>query len=131
MLLRGATGRFRQTPGSWLLGRGDCYIRAQFNVDGPGDTVVTGDEDAHARALEAQWMDNLGTGGAGDLTGPTGDMYSTLFKGVIVGFFFPFLPLFLLRAAEGETLVFSKRMQMAIVAGLSINLLYGALRAMS
>lgn len=61
----------------------------------------------------------------------TGDMYGTLFKGVIVGFFFPFLPLFFFRAAEGEPPVFNKRMQMAIVAGLSINLLYGALRAMS
>lgn len=60
-----------------------------------------------------------------------GEMYGTLFKGVIVGFFFPFLPLFFFRAAEGETPVFSKRMQMAIVAGLSINILYGALRAMN
>lgn len=106
-------------------------IRAQFHVDGPGDTVVTGDEDEHARALEEQWMDNLGTGGGGDLTGPTGDMYGTLFKGVIIGFFFPFLPLFFFRTGEDETPVFSKRMQMAIVAGLSINILYGALRAMS
>ena len=67
------------------------------------------------------------------MVGPTAgsEMYGTLFKGVIIGFFFPFLPLFFFRAAEGETPVFNKQMQMAIVAGLSINILYGALRAMS
>ncbi|KAK9894477.1 hypothetical protein P389DRAFT_97058 [Cystobasidium minutum MCA 4210] len=105
-------------------------IRAQFHADGPSDTVVTGDEDEHARALEEQWMDNLGSG-ANSANGPGSEMYGTLFKGVIIGFFFPFLPLFFFRAPEGETPVFSKQMQMAIVAGLSINILYGALRAMS
>lgn len=65
-------------------------------------------------------------------------MYTTLFKGVVAGFFFPFSPLFFFSnrggssaaaGLVGEGSMFSKRMQMAIVAGLSINVLYGALRA--
>lgn len=53
-------------------------------------------------------------------------MYMTLFKGVTLGFFAPFLPLFFFRS---ENSIFSSRMQMAIVAGMSINILYGALRS--
>lgn len=70
-------------------------------------------------------MEGLGAGGA-DPSSQTAGMYTTLFKGVVAGFFFPFLPLFFFRV---EPEVFSKRMQMAIVAGLCINVLYGALRA--
>jgi hypothetical protein len=44
---------------------------------------------------------------------------------VIAGFFLPFLPLFFFRA---ESNIFSRKAQMAIVAGVSINVVYGALR---
>jgi hypothetical protein len=70
-------------------------------------------------------MDSLNSGGI-DTGDTTRGMYRALFKGVVAGFFFPFLPLFFFR--RGQT-IFSKRMQMAIVAGCSINLLYGTLRA--
>lgn len=53
-------------------------------------------------------------------------MYIILFKGVIAGFFLPFLPLFFFRQ---EPSVFSKQTQMAIVAGVCVNVLFGALRA--
>lgn len=43
----------------------------------------------------------------------------TLLQGVTVGFFIPFLPFFFFR-----TQIFSKRMQMAIVLGAFINVLY-------
>ncbi|GAA5954364.1 hypothetical protein JCM3765_004435 [Sporobolomyces pararoseus] len=86
--------------------------------------VQDGEDDAeHQRALEEQWMSGM-TGqeeASGDITG-TGH-YVTLLKGVCVGFFMPFLPLFFFR-----TQIFSRRMQMAIVLGILINLGYGLLR---
>ena len=137
-------------------------IRAQFHNDtlGSPTTEAAGilereEQEAQARQLEEQWMEGLGAGGvdpssrklgvlvnnALPLTShslATAGMYTTLFKGVVAGFFFPFLPLFFFTARGGagaaaglvgEGNLFSKRMQMAIVAGLSINVLYGALRA--
>ncbi|GAA5903852.1 Dsc3p [Sporobolomyces salmoneus] len=86
---------------------------------------VQADEDdaEHQRALEEQWLSGMtGTEEAlGDMTG-TGH-YVALLKGVCVGFFMPFLPLFFFR-----TQIFSRRMQMAIVLGILINLAYGLLR---
>lgn len=99
------------------------------------------DDDEHARALEEQWMEGLGAGGnelnrgcnrqraescANFKYAASSGMYVTLFKGVIAGFFLPFLPLFFFRA---ESAVFTKQMQMAIIAGCAVNVLYGALRA--
>ncbi|GAA5894533.1 hypothetical protein JCM5296_005122 [Sporobolomyces johnsonii] len=81
------------------------------------------DDDEHQRALEEQWMSGM-TGqeeATADSSG-TGH-YVTLLKGVCVGFFMPFLPLFFFR-----TQIFSRRMQMAIVVGIIINLGFGLLR---
>lgn len=52
----------------------------------------------------------------------TGNYYSLL-KGISIGFFVPFLPLFFFR-----TQLFTKRTQMAIVLGIIINLGFGFLR---
>lgn len=75
------------------------------------------DDDEHARALEDQWMDSLGDNSAA--TQPAGGnlssfdpfdgaqgVYMTLLRGVCIGFFVPFVPLFFFR-----TQVFSQRMQ--------------------
>ncbi|GAA5925813.1 hypothetical protein JCM1841_006323 [Sporobolomyces salmonicolor] len=81
------------------------------------------DDGVHQRALEEQWMSGM-TGqeeATADSSG-TGH-YVTLLKGVCVGFFMPFLPLFFFR-----TQIFSRRMQMAIVVGIIINLGFGLLR---
>ncbi|GAA5973901.1 hypothetical protein JCM8115_002443, partial [Rhodotorula mucilaginosa] len=83
------------------------------------------DDEEHQRALEEQWMsgmtglDEAATAGS---SGEGGHYYSLL-KGVCAGFFVPFLPLFFFR-----TQVFSKRMQIAIVLGIFINLAFGFLR---
>ncbi|GAA5877416.1 hypothetical protein JCM16303_003324 [Sporobolomyces ruberrimus] len=95
-------------------------MRAEFRER---SNVADDDDAEHQRALEEQWMSGM-TGqeeASGDSTG-TGH-YVTLFKGVCVGFFMPFLPLFFFR-----TQVFSRRMQMAIVLGILINLGFGLLR---
>lgn len=68
------------------------------------------DETDHARALEDQWMEGLtsgDTGGGGGNGNEMGEMevYTTLLKGVTMGFFFPFAPLFFYR-----TQIFSKRL---------------------
>ncbi|TNY23689.1 DUF2407 C-terminal domain-containing protein [Rhodotorula diobovata] len=100
---------FRETHGA---GRGEAEAQA-------------GDEDEHQRALEEQWMSGM-TGmqeaaGGGEASA-TGNYYSLL-KGISIGFFVPFLPLFFFR-----TQLFTKRTQMAIVLGIIINLGFGFLR---
>ncbi|GAA6013144.1 hypothetical protein JCM11491_005195 [Sporobolomyces phaffii] len=99
-------------------------MRAEFRERRGVYTEPGDDDDAeHQRALEEQWMSGM-TGqeeASGDSTG-TGH-YVTLLKGVCVGFFMPFLPLFFFR-----TQVFSRRMQMAIVLGILVNLGFGLLR---
>ncbi|GAA5916152.1 hypothetical protein JCM6882_005399 [Rhodosporidiobolus microsporus] len=89
--------------------------------DNQGEGGDGGEE--HRRALEEQWMSGM-TGqeeAMGDAT-THGYTYSLL-KGVCIGFFVPFLPLFFFRSQ-----IFSKRMQMAIVLGIVMNLAFGLLR---
>ncbi|BGP29906.1 hypothetical protein JCM10296v2_001658 [Rhodotorula toruloides] len=95
-------------------------LRAEFRES--RQTEV--DDEEHQRALEEQWMSGM-TGQeeavAGDSAG-TGHYYSLL-KGVCIGFFVPFLPLFFFR-----TQIFTRRMQIAIVLGIVVNLGFGVLR---
>ncbi|GAA5822628.1 hypothetical protein JCM11251_004323 [Rhodosporidiobolus azoricus] len=77
----------------------------------------------HRRALEEQWMSGL-TGQEEALGDASAGGYTySLLKGVCIGFFVPFLPLFFFRSQ-----IFSKRMQMAIVLGIVMNLAFGLLR---
>ncbi|GAA6060156.1 hypothetical protein JCM10212_001453 [Sporobolomyces blumeae] len=100
-------------------------MRAEFRETRQFDAGEDEDDDdgAHQRALEEQWMSGM-TGreeAVGDSTGA--GHYVTLLKGVSIGFFVPFLPLFFFR-----TQLFSRRMQMAIVLGILINVGFGLLR---
>lgn len=45
-------------------------------------------DDEHARVLEEQWMDGSAS------TGPSGPGNTSVLQGILVGFFFPFLPFF-------------------------------------
>ncbi|BGP22661.1 hypothetical protein Rt10032_c08g3530 [Rhodotorula toruloides] len=95
-------------------------LRAEFRES----RQTEADDEEHQRALEEQWMSGM-TGQeeavAGDAAG-TGHYYSLL-KGVCIGFFVPFLPLFFFR-----TQIFTRRMQIAIILGIIINLGFGILR---
>ncbi|GAA5932644.1 Dsc3p [Sporobolomyces koalae] len=99
-------------------------MRAEFRerrnpyADPEGDTV----DAEHQRALEEQWMSGM-TGQEEAASDSSTGHYVTLLKGVTIGFLVPFLPLFFFR-----TQIFSRRMQMAIVLGLIINLSFGLLR---
>ncbi|GAA5949151.1 hypothetical protein JCM10213_007107 [Rhodosporidiobolus nylandii] len=99
-------------------------LRAEFRERrGLAEDAAEDDDAEHQRALEEQWMSGM-TGqeeAAGD-TSTTGHYYSLL-KGVCIGFFVPFLPVFFFRAQ-----IFSKRMQMAIVLGIILNVAFGLLR---
>ncbi|GAA5883400.1 hypothetical protein JCM3774_004148 [Rhodotorula dairenensis] len=102
-------------------------LRFEFRAHAPSDrdTAAAAADEEHQRALEEQWMSGM-TGleeaAAGGGSGEGGHYYSLL-KGVCAGFFVPFLPLFFFR-----TQIFSKRMQIAIVLGIVINLAFGFLR---
>ncbi|KIY53990.1 hypothetical protein FISHEDRAFT_63192 [Fistulina hepatica ATCC 64428] len=91
----------------------------------------------HARALEEQWIDSMDNAGTASLSqSPNSD--SAVLQGIVVGFFFPLIPFFFLATPkapvfwddgrEHETpnsVVFSKRMQMSIVVGFFMNVLFG------
>ncbi|BGO97544.1 uncharacterized protein family UPF0645, transmembrane [Rhodotorula toruloides] len=95
-------------------------LRAEFRES----RQTEADDEEHQRALEEQWMSGM-TGQeeavASDSAG-TGHYYSLL-KGVCIGFFVPFLPLFFFR-----TQIFTRRMQIAIILGIVVNLGFGILR---
>jgi len=96
--------------------------------------------DEHARALEEQWIDSLDNASTASLSQSSSNN-SPILQGIVLGFFFPLLPFFFIRepkptafwenGAEHEltgSVVFSKRMQMGIVVGLLVNLLFGTWR---
>ncbi|GAA5837560.1 hypothetical protein JCM9279_006788 [Rhodotorula babjevae] len=83
-----------------------------------------GDDDEHQRALEDQWLSGMtGSEEAAGAEASTAGNYYSLLKGISIGFFVPFLPLFFFR-----TQLFTKRTQIAIVLGVIINLGFGFLR---
>lgn len=58
-------------------------------------------DEEHARALEEQWIDGLGGGGgAGGGSAESDSRARAVLNGIIIGFFFPLLPLFFLRAPK-------------------------------
>ncbi|KAL5501287.1 hypothetical protein ACEPAH_8547 [Sanghuangporus vaninii] len=97
------------------------------------------DYEEHARALEERWIDSL----ASDTDSPISpsSASTTLLQGLIVGFFFPLLPFFFFhearpavfwedgRSQEAQSsVVFSRRMQMALILGFVFNITFGMWR---
>jgi hypothetical protein len=109
--------------------------------------------------LEEQWIDSLDNAGSASLSQSAASSSASVLQGVIVGFFFPFLPFFFMGnrkpAAFWEdgheeepisNVIFSsvnylsgytltglhifirRRMQMGLVVGFLINLLFGMWR---
>ncbi|PIL22711.1 hypothetical protein GSI_15404 [Ganoderma sinense ZZ0214-1] len=75
-------------------------IRLQFHTHSAGDYLDQEfddqeDFDEHARVLEEQWIDSL-DGPSSDLTNSQ-TAVSSLHNGIVLGFFFPLLPLFFFR----------------------------------
>ena len=58
-------------------------------------------DEEHARALEEQWIDALGSGGgSGSASAESDSRARAVLNGIINGFFFPLLPFFFLRAPK-------------------------------
>ncbi|EMD40234.1 hypothetical protein CERSUDRAFT_112427 [Gelatoporia subvermispora B] len=116
-------------------------IRMQFHAHSAGDYLDQDwegeDFDEHARALEEQWIDSF-DGGNAPLSQSSSGASSTILHGIVLGFFFPIIPFFFFRLSkpavfwddgtEHDALgasVFSRRMQIGIVAGFLLNSLFG------
>ncbi|KAF8574333.1 hypothetical protein K439DRAFT_1416038 [Ramaria rubella] len=120
-------------------------IRRQFHSEASNnlaDTDLNGEDfDEHARALEEQWIDSIDTTGSAALSQSSPSTSSTVLQGLLLGFFFPVLPFFFFReprapvfwddgreAEHMPSVVFTKRMQMAIVIGFVLNITFGIWR---
>ncbi|KIK23542.1 hypothetical protein PISMIDRAFT_455869 [Pisolithus microcarpus 441] len=97
------------------------------------------DYDEHARALEEQWIDSLDDAGNAQLAQSSSQMM--VIRGVVLGFFFPIIPFFFLRASKPaafwddgtqveatESVIFQRKTQVGIVFGFLVNLLFGTWR---
>ncbi|KAJ7594613.1 DUF2407 C-terminal domain-containing protein [Mycena floridula] len=90
----------------------------------------------HARFLEEQWIDSMDNPGSASMSQHSGPN-PTLVKGLIIGFFFPFIPQFFLSKPNPpvfweehdheppESVVFPRSTQVGVIVGLLINLLFG------
>ncbi|KAF5385934.1 hypothetical protein D9615_002291 [Tricholomella constricta] len=96
--------------------------------------------DEHARALEEQWIDSIDNAGTASLS-QSSPSNITILQGILVGFFFPLIPFFFMRhpkpavfwddGSEYEApgnVIFSRRMQMGLVVGFLVNILFGMWR---
>jgi len=110
------------------------YLDADFDTEE--------EYDEHARALEEQWIDSLDNAGTASLS-QSSSSNSSVLEGILVGFFFPLLPFFFMRkpkpaifwedGSEHEStgnVIFSKRMQIGLVVGFLVNVLFGMWRFM-
>ncbi|KAK9480260.1 DUF2407 C-terminal domain-containing protein [Lipomyces japonicus] len=101
-----------------------AQLRIQFNRLHGGLNNNNNKHDDATRQLEERWMNE---GATAQDTLPDGSpvgVYEDLLFGTVVGFFLGFIALFFLR--EGS--MFSKRQQMAIIAGIIINISFAILR---
>ncbi|KAI0040293.1 hypothetical protein FA95DRAFT_1566530 [Auriscalpium vulgare] len=121
-------------------------FRRQFHSQSAADYLSQGDFDndeeyeEHARALEEQWIDSIDSAGTASLS--RGDPSSSaILQGIVVGFFFPLLPFFYFRETKPPafwsngrpieslgSVVFTRRMQMGLVVGFLVNILFGLWR---
>ncbi|RPA91012.1 hypothetical protein L873DRAFT_1795148 [Choiromyces venosus 120613-1] len=91
-------------------------LRSQFNR-------LHGDDEENVRMLEDRWIDESAGQGGELADGSPAGSYEDMFLGATIGFFWP-VAVFLMREEE----VFSKRMQMSILAGVLVNLAFCVLR---
>ncbi|TFK44449.1 DUF2407 C-terminal domain-containing protein [Crucibulum laeve] len=97
--------------------------------------------DEHARALEEQWIDSIDNAGTASLSQSSTSSSSAILQGILVGFFFPLMPFFFMRNQKPpifwedggvheptSNVIFSKRMQMGLVIGFLVNVLFGMWR---
>ncbi|KAK7057482.1 ubiquitin-like domain-containing protein [Favolaschia claudopus] len=122
-------------------------FRQQFHSQSASNYLDTDFEteeeyDEHARALEEEWIDSLDSAGSASLSQNSSSNNPAFWQGVLLGFFFPILPFFFFRnhhppaifwdnGAPSEptgSVIFSKLMQMGLVVGFLVNLLFGTWR---
>ncbi|KAK2464200.1 hypothetical protein APHAL10511_003657 [Amanita phalloides] len=97
--------------------------------------------DEYARSLEEQWIDSLDSAGTASLSQSSTSSSSSVLQGIVIGFFFPILPFFFMRnqsaavfwedgSAQDATpnVILSESMQIGLVIGFMINLLFGLWR---
>ncbi|KAF8549221.1 hypothetical protein OG21DRAFT_1500545 [Imleria badia] len=119
-------------------------FRRQFHSQSSSnylDIEIENDEDydEHARALEEQWIDSMDSVGNAPLVQTSAQ--SMILRGIVMGFFFPILPLFFLRDAKPaafwddgnevqptENVIFPRKTQLGIVIGFMVNMLFGTWR---
>ncbi|KAI9869471.1 MAG: hypothetical protein M1813_000260 [Trichoglossum hirsutum] len=109
-----------------------AQLRAQFEqLQSYSYTPNTMPSAAELRLLEDRWIDESvtpGTGGGGvgeDEIGVAGGSYEDMLLGTMMGFFWPLGAVVWLLREEG---VWSKRRQMAVVAGMLVNVAFSVLR---
>ncbi|KAJ7502878.1 DUF2407 ubiquitin-like domain-containing protein [Mycena galericulata] len=122
-------------------------FRQQFHSQSASNYLDTDFEteeeyDEHARALEEEWIDSLDSAGTASLSQSSSANNPAFLQGLLLGFFFPLLPFFFFREShpppvfweDGSSyeptgnVIFSKLMQMGLVVGFLINLLFGTWR---
>ncbi|KIJ54915.1 hypothetical protein M422DRAFT_101876, partial [Sphaerobolus stellatus SS14] len=120
-------------------------IRRQFHnesVNQNADPDMSVEElDEHVRNLEEQWIDSIDNFGSAALSQSSSSSPSTLLQGLLLGFFFPVIPFFLFRephipvfwedgrqTEQLPSVIFSRRMQMFIIVGFLLNILFGLWR---
>lgn len=113
-------------------------------------------DDEHARALEEQWIDSIDNAGTASLS-QSSPSNITVLQGILLGFFFPLIPFFFMRntkpavfwddgveyEAPGNVIfsyvyllfqlflvlcVIRRRMQMGLVVGFLVNIIFGMWR---
>jgi len=107
------------------------YLDVEFETDE--------DYDEHAQALEEQWIDSIDSVGNAPLVQTSAQ--SMILRGIVIGFFFPILPLFFLRDVKPaafwddgnevqptENVIFPRKTQLGIVIGFMVNILFGTWR---
>nr|GAT57899.1 predicted protein [Mycena chlorophos] len=121
-------------------------FRQQFHSQSSANYLDTDFEteeeyDEHARLMEEEWIDSLDNAGTASLSQNMSPSNPIFLQGLLIGFFFPILPLFFFRNSHPPafwddgtqqeptgTVIFSKFMQVGIVVGFIINVLFGAWR---
>ncbi|KAJ6497785.1 DUF2407 ubiquitin-like domain-containing protein [Mycena sanguinolenta] len=120
-------------------------FRQQFHSQSASNYLDTDFEteeeyDEHARALEEEWIDSLDSAGSASLSQNSSNN-PDFWSSILIAFFFPLLPFFFRNnhpppvfwdnGASPEptgNVIFSKVMQMGLIVGFLINLLFGTWR---
>ncbi|KAJ7076892.1 DUF2407 ubiquitin-like domain-containing protein [Mycena belliarum] len=122
-------------------------FRQQFHSQSASNYLDTDFEteeeyDEHARSLEEEWIDSLDSAGTASLSQSASANNPAFLQGLLLGFFFPLIPFFFFGhshpppifwedGASHEptgSVIFSKFMQMGLVVGFLINVLFGTWR---